>query len=64
MTTHTLPLAFLIESLREFVPQVDFLGIQSMMVAFGFPMSSEVRQAVGQVYADLKNGATDWGACN
>jgi hydrogenase 3 maturation protease len=64
MTTHTLPLTFLIESLREFVPQVDLLGIQPTIVAFGFPMSEAVRDAVGQVYADLKNGATDWGACN
>jgi hydrogenase 3 maturation protease len=64
MTTHTLPLTFLIESLLEFVPQVDLLGIQPNIVAFGFPMSGEVRAAVGQVYADLKNGATDWGACN
>ena len=64
MTTHTLPLTFLIESLREFVPQVELLGIQPRMVAFGYPMSDEVRAAVGQVYTDLKNGATDWGACN
>jgi len=64
MTTHTLPLTFLIESLREFVPQVELLGIQPNIVAFGYPMSDEVRAAVGQVYADLKNGATDWGACN
>jgi hydrogenase 3 maturation protease len=64
MTTHTLPLTFLIESLREFVPQVELLGIQPRMVAFGYPMSDEVRTAVGQVYTDLKNGATDWGACN
>jgi hydrogenase 3 maturation protease len=64
MTTHTLPLTFLIESLREFVPQVELLGIQPNIVAFGFPMSDVVRAAVGQVYADLKNGATDWDACN
>jgi hydrogenase 3 maturation protease len=64
MTTHTLPLTFLIESLREFVPQVDLLGIQPHIVAFGFPMSEEVRGAVGQVYADLKNGRMDWNCCN
>jgi hydrogenase 3 maturation protease len=64
MTTHTLPLTFLIESLREFVPQVELLGIQPNIVAFGFPMSDVVRAAVGQVYADLKNGVTDWDACN
>ena len=64
MTTHTLPLTFLIESLREFVPQVDLLGIQPTIVAFGFPMSDEVRSAVGQVYVDLKFSKMDWSCCN
>jgi hydrogenase 3 maturation protease len=64
MTTHTLPLTFLIESLREFVPQVELLGIQPHVVAFGYPISDEVRAAVGQVYADLKNSKMDWSSCN
>ena len=64
MTTHTLPLTFLIESLREFVPQVDLIGIQPNIVAFGFPISEEVRLAVGQVYVDLKNSRMDWSSCN
>jgi hydrogenase 3 maturation protease len=64
MTTHTLPLTFLIESLREFVPHVELLGIQPGIIAFGFPMSEEVRSAVEQVYVDLKNGSTDWHMCN
>jgi hydrogenase 3 maturation protease len=64
MTTHTLPLTFLIESLREFVPHVELLGIQPGIIAFGFPMSEEVRNAVEQVYVDLKNGSTDWHICN
>ena len=64
MTTHTLPLSFLIEALREFVPQVQLLGIQPHTVAFGYPMSEAVRGAVGQVYADLQQGAGNWGACN
>lgn len=64
LTTHTLPLTFLVESLREFVPQVELLGIQPKVVAFGFPMCEEVRRAVGQVYADLKNGTMDWTVCN
>ena len=59
-TTHTLPLTFLIQSLREFVPQVELLGIQPEVVAFGFPMSPAIKQAVAQVYADLKAGKTDW----
>ena len=64
MTTHSLPLTFLIEALREFVPQVDLLGIQPQTVAFGYPMSDEVRGAVRQVYADLQQGVPSWGACN
>src|SRR5512141_932748 len=36
ITTHTLPLTFLIESLRESVSQVELLGIQPGIVAFGF----------------------------
>jgi hydrogenase 3 maturation protease len=64
MTTHTLPLSFLIEALREFVPRVDLIGIQPGVIAFGFPMSEEVRLAVEQVYADLQNGVSDWGTCN
>jgi hydrogenase 3 maturation protease len=64
ITTHTLPLTFLIDSLREFVPQVDLVGIQPRIVAFGFPISEEVRLAVEQMYVDLKNGVGDWGACN
>lgn len=64
MTTHTLPLTFLVESLREFVPQVELLGIQPNVIAFGFPMSEEVRSAVGQIYADLKNNVMNWNSCN
>ena len=64
ITTHTLPLTFLIESLRESVSQVELLGIQPGIVAFGFPISEEVRRAVEQVYAGLKNGAINWDSYN
>ena len=64
MTTHTLPLSFLVESLREFVPRVDLVGIQPHIVAFGFPMSSEVRLAVEQLYSDLASNKTEWSPCN
>lgn len=59
LTTHSLPLTYLIEALREFVPRVDFLGIQPEVVAFGYPISESVRQAVQRVYDDLKNGEID-----
>lgn len=56
MTTHNLPLSFLIERLREFVPDVLFLGIQPDIVAFHFPMTDPVRHAVETVHADLCAG--------
>ena len=59
-TTHTLPLCFLIEALQEFTSQVDLLGIQPDLVAFGMPVSEAVRDAVGHVYDGLKNGQLDW----
>jgi hydrogenase 3 maturation protease len=59
-TTHTLPLSFLIEALREFTPKVELLGIQPEVVAFGYPMSASVKEAAAQVYARLKSGETNW----
>lgn len=60
LTTHTLPLFYLVELLQEFVPKVDLLGIQPTVVAFGYPISAEVRQAVGQVYENLKQADYAW----
>jgi hydrogenase 3 maturation protease len=60
LTTHSLPLTYLIEALREFVPQVELLGIQPEVVAFGYPVSQPVKQAVDQVYAGLSNGEVSW----
>jgi len=60
LTTHTLPLTFLIEALREFTPSVELIGIQPKLVAFGCPITKPVAQAVKQVYAGLKEGQLDW----
>jgi hydrogenase 3 maturation protease len=60
MTTHTLPLSYLMQSLREFVPHVDLVGIQPEVVAFGYPMSAGVQQAVGRIHEDLQQGRFDW----
>ena len=60
MTTHALPLSYLVEALREFVPKVEMVGIQPQMVAFGFPMFAEVKRAVAQIYEDLKHGKYNW----
>jgi hydrogenase 3 maturation protease len=54
MTTHSLPLTYLMEALREFVPRVELIGIQPEVVAFGYPVSTPVKQAVERVYAWLK----------
>ncbi len=56
MTTHNLPLSFLIERLREHVADVLFVGIEPATVAFYYPMSDLVRDAVGQLHARLKSG--------
>ena len=60
MTTHTLPLSYFVQSLREFVPQVDLIGVQPNVVAFGYPVSAEVTQAVEQVYENLKQADFVW----
>ena len=60
LTTHTLPLSYLLQSLREFVPSVELLGIQPEVVAFGYPVSPAVEQAVAQVYAGLSEDEAHW----
>lgn len=56
MSTHNLPLTFLIQRLREKIPQVHFLGIQPQVVAFQFPMSDPVRTAVTAIHRNLCSG--------
>jgi hydrogenase 3 maturation protease len=56
VSTHSLPLNFLIDELKTFVPDVVMVGIQPAVVAFSFPMTDMVRQAVEIVYERL----TDW----
>lgn len=50
MTTHNLPLTFLIQQLREDIPQITFVGIQPDVVAFYYPMSQVVEQAVSHLH--------------
>jgi hydrogenase 3 maturation protease len=54
MTTHTLPLSYMMEAVGQFVPTVELIGIQPGVVAFGYPVSPEVKQAVERVYAWLE----------
>ena len=60
LTTHALPLTYLIQALSEFVPQVELLGIQPEIVAFGFPLSESVQVAVNRIYDDLRRGDVNW----
>ncbi len=60
LTTHALPLSYLTQALREFVPRVALLGIQPQVVAFGYPVSAEVRQAVSRIYDALKRDDCAW----
>lgn len=56
ITTHAIPLNFLIASLRETVPEIVFLGIQPADVSFFGPMSPVVRQAVTDLHRHLVKG--------
>jgi hydrogenase 3 maturation protease len=60
MTTHSLPLTYLIGALREIVPEVGLVGIQPEVVAFGYPVSSGVKHAIEQVYGRLERNEGDW----
>lgn len=54
MSTHNLPLNFLIEQLEEDVEEIIFIGIQPDIVSFAFPMSPKVKSAVQFLYDFLQ----------
>ncbi len=56
MTTHNMPLSFLIERLQEECPLVEFIGIQPDIVAFLYPVTEAVRKGVQHIYSLLHNG--------
>ncbi|GFN23360.1 hydrogenase maturation peptidase HycI [Thermanaeromonas sp. C210] len=60
LSTHRLPLSFFISALKELVSEVYFIGIQPAVVAFGWPVSPEVRRAVEIVYQKLQAGKLDF----
>ncbi|MGC6405143.1 hydrogenase maturation peptidase HycI [Bisgaard Taxon 45] len=55
MSTHNLPLNFLIEQLEQEINAVHFIGIQPDIVSFMFPMTPCVKKGVVQIYDALKN---------
>lgn len=56
VTTHAIPLNFLIDSLRETVPEILFLGIQPQDTSFFAPVTSTVRLSVEAVHDRLVRG--------
>ncbi|WP_261371852.1 hydrogenase maturation peptidase HycI [Yersinia aldovae] len=61
MSTHNLPLNFLIDQLKEDISEVIFVGIQPTLVAFYFPMTDVVKQAVETLYQQLPHWHGDGG---
>lgn len=55
MTTHSMPLSYLVEQLQDDVKQTIFVGIQPDIVGFCYPMTEPVRQAVEQLHHRLEN---------
>lgn len=53
MSTHSLPLNFLIDDLKTFVPEVIFVGVQPAIVAFSFPLTEMVEESVNELYQRL-----------
>ncbi|GGY96674.1 hydrogenase maturation peptidase HycI [Shewanella fodinae] len=50
MSTHSMPLNYLIDDLREAVDEVVMIGIQPDIVGFCYPMTPAVSQAVAALY--------------
>ena len=53
MTTHNMPLNYLVDQLKDDVEEVIFLGIQPDIVGFYFPMTEKIKAAVEVVYQRL-----------
>jgi len=53
MTTHNMPLNYLVDQLKDDVGEVIFVGIQPDIVGFYYPMTPPVKAAVETVYQRL-----------
>ena len=53
MTTHNMPLNYLVDQLKDDVGEVIFLGIQPDIVGFYYPMTHPIKDAVDTVYQRL-----------
>ena len=56
MTTHNMPLNYLVDQIKADVGEVIFLGIQPDIVGFYYPMTAPVKAAVETVLSRL----ADW----
>ncbi|WP_265438635.1 hydrogenase maturation peptidase HycI [Cedecea davisae] len=61
MTTHNMPLNYLVDQLKEDVGEVIFLGIQPDIVGFYYPMTEAIKTAVETVYQRLASWEGDGG---
>ena len=58
ITTHAIPLNFLIESLKETISDIRFLGIQPEDTTFYGPVTPAVRNAVSALHRHLVVGGS------
>ncbi|MDH2998548.1 hydrogenase 3 maturation endopeptidase HyCI [Pasteurellaceae bacterium LFhippo2] len=56
MSTHNMPLNFLIEQLETDIEEVVFVGIQPDVVSFMFPLADKVKNGVEHLYDLIKRG--------
>ena len=56
ITTHSLPLTFLLSELKSCCNEVVFLGIQPSHTEFFAPLHKDVMAAVNHLYNSLKSG--------
>ncbi|MHA1092785.1 hydrogenase maturation peptidase HycI [Enterobacter ludwigii] len=61
MTTHNMPLNYLVDQIKDDVGEVLFLGIQPDIVGFYYPMTPPVKEAVEEVYSRLAGWREDGG---
>ncbi|MCK3657487.1 hydrogenase 3 maturation endopeptidase HyCI [Pasteurellaceae bacterium Pebbles2] len=54
MSTHNMPLNFLIDQLAEDIQEIIFIGIQPDVISFMFPMTEKVKSAVENLYVFLQ----------
>lgn len=62
ITTHSLPITFLLDELKQCCGKVVFLGIQPAHMDFMEPLHPSVLSAVQRIYDGLAGGAAFYGA--